>query len=117
MIQRMEARRLSSSKEWILISSSLPPALSALSAARLKSKIGCADKLRQKYWDLYRRQKLGSKVRLAGRAYGGSNAETLRKKRMFDEALGRLKSQLEKISELPKISARRLSPKSAKIKV
>src|SRR5262245_61561163 len=107
MIQRMEARRLSSSKEWSLISSSLPPALGKLSAARRKSKIGRADKLRQKYSDLYRRQKHWSKSRLAGRAYGGSNTQMLRKKRMFDEALGRLKSQFEKISEPPKTSVRR----------
>src|SRR5262245_51180412 len=117
MIQRMEARRLSSSKEWSLISSSLPPALRALSVARLKSKIGRADKLRQKYWDLYRRQKHWSKSRLVGRAYGGSNVQTLRKKRMFDEALGRLRSQLAKISELPKTSARRPASESSKTRM
>jgi hypothetical protein len=36
---------------------------------------------------------------------------------MFDEALGRLKSQLQKISELPKTSARRPSPASAKTRM
>ena len=107
MIQRMEARRLSSSREWTLISSSLQPELGELSVARLKSKIGRAGKLRQKYWDLYRRQRHWTKSRGTTGVHGGSNAETLRKKRMFDEAFGRLKSQLEKISELPKTPARR----------
>lgn len=114
MIQRMEARRLSSSTEWSLISSSLPPALGALSVARLKSKIGRAGKLRQKYWDLYRRQRHLSKSRGTG-AYGvRSNAETLRKRKMFDEAIARLRLQLDKISQRPKTSARRPHTKSAK---
>ena len=114
MIQRMEARRLSSNKEWSLISSSLPPALGALSVTRLKSKIGRADKLRQKYWDLYRRQKHWSKSRVTGARYGGSNAKTLRKKKMFDEAIARLRLQLEKISEPPKTALLGLHRKSAK---
>ncbi len=116
MIQRMEARRLSSNKEWSLISSSLPPALGALSVTRLKSKIGRADKLRQKYWDLYRRQKHWSKSRVTGARYGGSNAKTLRKKKMFDEAIARLRLQLDKISEPPKTSLRGLHRKSAKVR-
>jgi hypothetical protein len=58
MIQRTAARRLSATTEWSLIASSLPPALETLSAARLKSKIVRARKLRQKYQDLYRRQKI-----------------------------------------------------------
>src|SRR5215471_6352680 len=104
MIQRLEARRLSSTKEWSLISSTLQPALGELSVTRLKSKIGRADKLRQKYWDLYRRQKNWSKSRLtrASRmtsAYGGSSVQNLRKKKMFEEAVTRLRSQLRKIAE------------------
>jgi hypothetical protein len=49
MIQRIEARRLSSRREWSLISSSLSPALQEQSAARLKSKISRARELRDKY--------------------------------------------------------------------
>jgi hypothetical protein len=114
VIQRMEARRLSSSKEWTLISSSLQPALGALTVARLKSKIGRAGKLRQKYWDVYRRQRHWSKARVAGAPYRGSNAKTLRKKQMFEEAIARMRLQLDKLSEPPKTSARRPHRKSAK---
>jgi hypothetical protein len=114
VIQRMEARRLSNSKEWTLISSSLQPALGALSVARLKSKIGRAGKLRQKYWDVYRRQKHWTKSRLAGAPYRGSNAKTLRKKQMFEEAILRMRLQLDKLSEPPKTPARRTKRSSAK---
>jgi hypothetical protein len=125
MIQRTEARRLASSKEWSLISSSLSPALKTLSVARLKSKIVRAGKFRQKYRDLYRRQELLLKSRPPGRPYKTTNIRTKRKRQMFDEAIDRLKLQLGKTSspaETPKPlthrkSARkrtaRLHPKSA----
>jgi hypothetical protein len=118
MIQRMEARRLSSIKEWSLISSTLQPALGELSVTRLKSKIGRADKLRQKYWDLYRRQKNWSKSPMTRTLYGGSSAQNLRKKKMFEEAIARLRLQLRKIAEPPQMSTspstRRANHKSVK---
>src|SRR5215475_13301603 len=98
MIQRMEARRLSAKTEWSLISSSLSPALESLSAARLKSKIVRARKLRQKYQDLYRRQKLSSRSRMTGSPYEKLNVRTVRKKQMFEEAMVRLRLQLHKVS-------------------
>ena len=97
MIQRLEARRLSSSKEWSLISSSLPPALGQLSIPRLKSKIVRAGKLRQKYRDLYRREAVLSKSRVTG-PHTRPNVGTRRKEQMFDEAIARLKLQLHKTS-------------------
>src|SRR5262245_35885735 len=97
MIQRLEARRLSSSKEWSLISSSLPPALGKLSATRLKSKIVRAGKLRQKYRDLYRREAILSKSRVTG-PHTRPNVGTRRKEQMFVEAIARLKLQLHKTS-------------------
>ena len=95
MIQRLEARRLSSSKEWSLISSTLPPALGTLSITRLKSKIVRASKLRQKYRDLYRREAIVSKTHLTGRN-ARPNPRTRRKEQMFNEAIVRLKRQLNK---------------------
>jgi hypothetical protein len=89
-----------------LISSSLPPALQTLSAARLKSKIARARKLRDKYQDLYRRQKIGSKSRMTGLPYERLNVRTLRKKQMFGEAITRLRHQLAKVSSPAKTSAR-----------
>src|SRR5262245_42961175 len=97
MIQRLEARRLSSGKEWSLISSSLPPMLGKLSIARLKSKIVRAGKLRQKYRDLYRREAVLSKSRVTG-PHTKPNIGTRRKEQMFDEAISRLKQQLHKTS-------------------
>jgi hypothetical protein len=104
MIQRTEARRLSTKDEWSLVSSSLPPALEALSVARLKSKIVRARNLRQKYQDLYRRQKLSSKSRMTGTPYERLNVRTGRKKQMFDEAMIRLRLQLGKASAPAKAS-------------
>jgi len=97
MIQRLEARRLSSTKEWSLVSSSLPPSLGKLSVTRLKSKIVRAGKLRQKYRDLYRREAIVSKSRVAG-PHTRPNVRTRRKEQMFEEAIGRLKLQLDKTS-------------------
>src|SRR5215470_5607877 len=113
MIQRTEARRLASNKEWSLISSSLSPALKTMSVARLKSKIARAGKFRQKYRDLYRRQELMSKTRITRRPYKLTNLRTLRKRQMFDEAIGRLKLQLGKTSapEKPTPLRRRKSAK------
>jgi hypothetical protein len=112
MVRLTEARRLSSSQELSLISSSLPPALQTHSAARLKSKISRARNLRDKYQDLYRRQKLASKPRMTGKPYETLNVRTLRKKQMFAEALIRLSGQLKKVSspERPpqRLSGRRL---------
>ena len=106
MIQLTEARRLSSSRELSLISSSLAPALQTHSAARLKSKISRARKLREKYQDLYRRQKLESKSRMTGTPYERLNFRTLRKKQMFGEAITRLRQQLAKVSSPTQTSAR-----------
>src|SRR5262249_11272798 len=98
MIQRTEARRLSAKNEWSLISSSLQPALGALSSARRKSKIVRARKLHKKYEDLYRRQKISSRSRMTGAPYEKLNVRTARKKQMFEEAMGRLRLQLRKVS-------------------
>jgi len=106
MIQLKEARRLSSSRELSLISSSLPPALQTHSAARLKSKLSRARKLRDKYRDLYRRQKLGSKSRMTGMPHERLNFRTLRKKQMFGEVITRLRRQLAKVSSPAKASTR-----------
>jgi hypothetical protein len=116
MIQRTEARLLASTKEWSLISSSLPPALKTLSVARLKSKIARAGKFRQKYRDLYHRQELLLKSRMTRRPYKTTNLRTRRKRQMFDEAIGRLKLQLGKTSappEKPTPLKRRKSAKKA----
>jgi hypothetical protein len=106
MIQRTEARQLSSRREWSLISSSLSPALQVQSAARLKSKISRARELRDKYRDLYRRQKLASKSRMTGTPYEKLNVRTFRKKQMFGEAITRLRHQLEKVSAPARAPAR-----------
>src|SRR5215470_19509089 len=113
MIQLTEARRLSSSRELSLISSSLPPALQAYSAARLKSKISRARRLREKYQDLYRRQKLASKSRMTGTPYERLNVRTLRKKQMFGEAITRLRQQLAKVSA-PTRKSKRVSGRKPK---
>src|SRR5215475_6685490 len=106
MIQRTEARRLSSRREWSLILGSLPPSLEAHSAARLKSKISRARKLRDKYQDLYRRQKIASKSRMTGTPYERLNLRTFRKKQMFGEAMARLRQQLARVSAPARKSTR-----------
>jgi hypothetical protein len=91
-----------------LISSSLPPALQTHSVARLKFKISRARKLRDKYQDLYRRQKLESKSRMTGTPHERLNFRTLRKKQMFVEAITRLRQQLARVSS-PEQTSKRVS--------
>jgi hypothetical protein len=117
MIPSKEARQLSSNRELSLISSSLPPALQTLSAARLKLKISRARKLRQKYQDLYRRQKLASKSRMTGTPYERLNLRTLRKKVMFAEALTRLRQQLAKVASPPARTSARTSARVSRRKL
>jgi hypothetical protein len=113
MIQRLEARTLSSKKEWNVIESSLPPVLGTLSVFLLKNKIVRARKLRGNYQDLYRRQKLSSKSTMTGRPQERLNVRTQRKKQMFNEALGRLQVQLENVAEPRRTSSRRPARKRA----
>jgi hypothetical protein len=114
MIQRREAKQLSSANEWSLISSSLPPTLETLSLVRLKAKITRARKLRGKYQDLFRRQKLSSRSIMSGAPDERLNVRTRRKKQMFDEAVGRLQLQLGKVNAGAKVSSRTATPKRAK---
>jgi hypothetical protein len=109
MIQLTEARRLSSSRDLSLIASSLPPALQTYSAARLKSKISRARKLRDKYRDLFRRQKIKAKSRMTGTPYERLNSRTLRKRQMFGEAITRLRRQLAKKGSSPARTSARVS--------
>src|SRR5262245_60346759 len=109
MIQRLEGRGLSSGKEWSLISSSLPVALGTLSVTRLKSQIVRPAKLRQQYRAPSRRQAIPSKFRLTG-PHARPNVRTRRKEQMFDEAITRLKLQLDKTS----IPLRRLTQSKAR---
>jgi hypothetical protein len=115
MIQRTEARRLSSRREWGLILSSLSPSLQEHSAARLKSKISRARELHDKYRDLYRRQKIASKSRMTGTPYERLNVRTFRKKQMFGEAITRLRQQLARVSA-PARKSKRISSRKPKTK-
>src|SRR5262249_20643889 len=61
-----------------------------------------------------RRQKNWTKSRMTGTPYGGTSAQNLRKKKMFEEAVARLRLQLDKVVELPQTSTRRAHHKPAK---
>jgi hypothetical protein len=80
---------------------------------RLKSKIARAGTLREKYQDLYRRQKLAAKSRMTGTPGERLNARTWRKKTMFDEAIARLRLQLRRHSHAAASTRRRQSKRDS----
>jgi hypothetical protein len=95
MIQQKEAQQLSTKTEWDLISKTFPPKLKEATAAHLKSRIVRLRRLREKYSDLYRRQKNASRGQSTGRPGEAQNARTKRKAQMFDEAISRVNERLK----------------------
>lgn len=93
---RVQARKLLTATEFDLFEQTTGPALKTLTLARLRSKLGRARQLRDKFQDLYRRQT----VALRGSARAGAaaaNERTQAKAVIFGEVLARVQAQLDKV--------------------
>ena len=93
---RVQARKLLTATEFELFEQTTGPALKALTLTRLRSKLGRARQLRDKFQDLYRRQT----VALRGSARAGAaaaNERTQAKAMIFGEVLERVQAQLDKV--------------------
>ena len=92
-----QARGLLTVAELELFEQSRAEPIKALSAARLRSKVTRARKLRDKYRDLYRRQSVATRSAPAARrsAVGVDNQRTQRKAVIFGEVLGRFEARLQ----------------------
>jgi hypothetical protein len=112
---RTHARPLCSDAEFALFASSLADKIGELTPAQLKSGIQRARRLRDKYRDLVKRQRLANRVR-TGTKKGtrpDSNVRTASKAKLFDEALGRFEAQAARLAAAAEREARRKAAKAA----
>jgi hypothetical protein len=97
---RTQARTLCTASEYGLFEASLSGNIAEHSPAQLKSKIERARRTRDKYRDLYQRQRLATRER-TGTKKGRlpeRNARTEQKARLFDEVLQRLAKRSAELS-------------------
>ena len=113
---RVQARKLLTATEFDLFEQTTGPALKTLTLARLRSKLGRARQLRDKFQDLYRRQT----VALRGSARAGAaaaNERTQAKAVIFGEVLARVQAQLDKVeAAAAKAAAKKPAAKKAAAK-
>ena len=105
---RNHARALCTESEFRLFCASLSDEITAHTRAQLRSKIERSRKLRDKYRDLFKRQRLTNR-KLTGSKKGhrlDSNARTGDKAKLFSEALARFENRVEKLDA----AARRKAP-------
>jgi hypothetical protein len=94
---RRTARSLCTAAELDLVLASFEPDAGRLSETRLRSAIVRARRLRDKYRDLLRRQRLATRARTGSKlgAGPGANARTAQKASLFEETLARFARELE----------------------
>lgn len=95
---RVSARKLLNAGEYELFEASTAAALKELAEPRLRQKIERARKLRDKYADLLRRQKISTRRRTGAKAgkSGVANARTGQKQQVFAEVLERFEGRLKR---------------------
>lgn len=91
---RASARRLLTAAEFGLFEASRRDGLAALTPAQLKSKHDRARRLRDKYRDLFRRQRLALRAGGKGGRSGAANARTEAKAALFEDILLRFHDRL-----------------------
>jgi hypothetical protein len=94
-VPRAEAKEICTKPEYELVEASFRPAITALTAPRLRSKINRARQLQDKYRDLSRRQNRSTKQ--AGRSRDAANLRTERKARLFAETRERFEKRLTQV--------------------
>jgi hypothetical protein len=102
--ERATARKLLSSAEFGLFEASRRDGICVLSAAELKRKVERTRRLRDKYRDLYKRQRLAMRE-LTGTKRGNSgaaNARTKEKAAIFQDLLTRFQVRQDRLTAPPK---------------
>jgi hypothetical protein len=114
--ERATARKLLSSAEFELFEASRRDGICVLSAAELKRKVERTRRLRDKYRDLYKRQRLAIRD-LTGTKRGNSgaaNARTKEKAAIFQELLTRFQVRYDRMTAPPKPAAKKPPRKAVK---
>ncbi len=113
---RNHVRAFLAKTEIDLFESSLGADLKARSAVDVQRRIDRTRKLRDKYRDLLRRQKLTSRVRTGSKTgqSGEANERTAKKAKAFEEALARFEAQAKQLAIAAKKAAKKAPVKSKK---
>lgn len=96
---RTQAKTLLNASELALFDAGRTQAVRAHSPAQLRSKLQRSRRLRDKYRDLFRRQRLDTRQRTGskdGRS-GQANARSQEKAVLFDELMGRFQDRLDRV--------------------
>ncbi len=104
---RNHVRAFLAKTEMDLFESSLGADLKARSAADVQRRVDRARKLRDKYRDLLRRQKLALRARTGSKtgSSGEANERTAKKAKAFDETLARFEAQAKHLAAAAKKAA------------
>jgi hypothetical protein len=114
---RIHARPLCTNAEYTLFTASLTGSVTELTPAQLRSKIERTRKLRDKYRDLFKRQRLANRAR-TGTKKGdrpSTNERTQDKATLFDEALGRFEARAAKLAAAAERDAHRKAVREARL--
>ncbi len=116
--ERATARKLLSSAEFELFEASRRDGICLLSAAELKRKVERTRRLRDKYRDLYKRQRLAMRDMTGTKRgnTGAANARTREKAEIFQELLTRFQVRYDRATAVPKRSAKGAARKTVKKK-
>jgi hypothetical protein len=97
---RNHARPLCTDAEYKLFTASLQGEIARLTGTQLHSKIQRARRLRDKYRDLYKRQRLANRARTGTKkgARPETNQRTADKVKLFDQALNRFEARATKLA-------------------
>lgn len=115
---RNHVRAFLAKNEIGLFESSLGADLKALSAAEVQRRIDRTRKLRDKYRDLLRRQKLATRARTGSKRgiSGEANERTAKKAKAFEETLARFEAQAKQLAAAAKKAASKSKKSPAKAK-
>lgn len=116
---RNHARALCTAAEYELFAASLADQIKSLTPARLKSKLERSRKLRDKYRDLLKRQRLANRARTGTKkgARPDSNARTVDKAKLFGEVLERLSARAKQLAAAEKRAQAAAARKAATARV
>jgi hypothetical protein len=96
-VTRAQAKEICTKPEYELVESSFRPAVTSLTAARLRSKVERSRKLQDKFRELAKKQNRESKEKQSGQARGTSNQRTERKAQLFAETRERFEKRLAEV--------------------
>jgi hypothetical protein len=106
-LNRNAARRLLNASEMSLVDAAMKDAIAGLGKTQAQAKIARARRLRDKYRDLFRRQRVTTRDRTGTKAgpRGTANLRTREKAALMDELLARFTKRLDEIEQAERRAA------------